>query len=407
MPLRHLWSLAVEEQFYLLWPLIMVVILIRGRTHLPRVALWLFGVSVAIAVGDGRGAVRAGRHQLDVHARGDARVLEDRRAVHQHQRRAVPRHHHPRWRADDGRRVRDGVASGGAHARAHAQQEPSARRAWRCAVSSSSGYLFGSSHLADPGLTDRTDRASTRGCSAAASWLTGVGHADDHRRGHAPAVDGSVRCWAIRCSAGSAHAATGLYLYHWPIYQIIRKEAGLPLNITQFLVAMVVTCRHHRGQLSVHRDARSSRGHRQLAPRANDVAHRRPPSPADASSPRSVCSFTRRCSGGPASASRWPRTGASAWSSARRCRASRPIAAQLDDRDPPTATPRTTTTTRRRRRSPQPPVTPAETTTTATTAAPTTTVPVDQRPPIAVGESVMLGAKPTARGRRLHRLLPK
>ncbi|MCU1361380.1 MAG: putative acyltransferase, partial [Ilumatobacteraceae bacterium] len=50
VPLRHLWSLAVEEQFYLLWPLIMVAILARGRERLPRVALWLLGLSGAIAV---------------------------------------------------------------------------------------------------------------------------------------------------------------------------------------------------------------------------------------------------------------------------------------------------------------------------------------------------------------------
>jgi peptidoglycan/LPS O-acetylase OafA/YrhL len=38
-PLYHLWSLAAEEQFYLLWPVALVFLLRRGGRHLVQVAL--------------------------------------------------------------------------------------------------------------------------------------------------------------------------------------------------------------------------------------------------------------------------------------------------------------------------------------------------------------------------------
>ncbi len=41
LPLYHLWTLAVEEQFYLVWPLILL--LAHSRRHALRISLWVFG----------------------------------------------------------------------------------------------------------------------------------------------------------------------------------------------------------------------------------------------------------------------------------------------------------------------------------------------------------------------------
>ncbi|MFM2072442.1 MAG: hypothetical protein RLZZ623_2705, partial [Actinomycetota bacterium] len=237
-PLRHLWSLAVEEQFYVIWPLIMVVILRRGRAHLPRVALWLFGVSLAITLiiaylyvpGDINSTCAPGNSHGYWIIAGRCISVNDTLYLSTFTRAG-------------------GLMLGAAFAmvwrpvavmRGPLRDKGRMLDAFALLGVALLGYLAWHVHLADPALAmltgSRFDPWLFRGGFFAVGLATLlIIAAVTHRGAMAGALLGNPVCTWI------GTRSYGLYLYHWPIYQIIRQEAGKTLGIWQFVLAMLIT----------------------------------------------------------------------------------------------------------------------------------------------------------------------
>ena len=237
-PLRHLWSLAVEEQFYLIWPLVMVAILRRGRAHLPRVALWLFGIAVFINVviavlfvpGDidsvctpdtmngywsiaGRCISINDTLYLSTVTRAGGLLLGAALAMV--------------WRPvavmrgpmrDKGRQL-DLLALGGFVILA---------------------MLMWWVHLADPAENSLTGSQFDPWLFRGGLFLAGLATvmiitAVTHRG----AITGRLLGNPVLSWVGTR--SYGLYLFHWPIYQIIREQAGVKMSLGQFVLAMIIT----------------------------------------------------------------------------------------------------------------------------------------------------------------------
>ncbi|WP_040496200.1 acyltransferase family protein, partial [Ilumatobacter nonamiensis] len=226
-----LWSLAVEEQFYLIWPLIMVVLLGRkGTRSVAGMSRWLFIAAVAIAV------ISASLYYPG--------VISDPEST--------PNAYwfigdHPISKLDFayiGTFSRmSGILLGAAFAmvwRPFAVIRGPLRTkgrvfdvaallallglAWMCW----NLYLVTPAGVADPRLF--------RGGLFGASCLTLVMLAAvSHSGARANGILGNpVLKWiGLR--------SYGLYLYHWPVYQAIRELAGNKLTVTEFIVAMAIT----------------------------------------------------------------------------------------------------------------------------------------------------------------------
>lgn len=383
-PLRHLWSLAVEEQFYLVWPLVMAAILRRGRAQLPRVALWLLGVSVAITMliaifyvpgdinstcvpGDSRGYWVIGERCISIN---DTLYLSTiTRAGGLMLGAAFAMVWRPvaimRGPLRDKGRMLDAIAIVGVAAL---------------------GFLAWQVHLADPALAiltgSRFDPWLFRGGLFAAGLATVLVIAAVTHRG---AMAGAVLGNPLFSWIGTR--SYGMYLYHWPIYQIIRQEAGKPLLPWQFVLAMLVTvpiteASYRFIEMPVRRGAVGAwlRGERHRPSQAVLMRRRQFAGIGVVGvvllgwAGVSIAMAPNRCVGVVECAS------AEGEAEIAEQLAATPVSPITVD--PGLVTPATASAQS----------TPGETTTVPPTVAPTTTVPVAERPPIAIGESVMLGA---------------
>jgi peptidoglycan/LPS O-acetylase OafA/YrhL len=228
-PLRHLWSLAVEEQFYLIWPIVMVLLLRRGTRRIADLSRWLVLAAVAIAV-----LIALLYHPGPV---GTPEVTPE--AYWQIFGRDISKvdflYLSTLTRAS-------GLLLGAAFA-----------MVWR-PVAVMRGPLRNKGPL--------LDLFALIGVVALGAMFWWVGLLDENGADPWLFRGGFVLCalatLAIIAAVTHGRAFTskvlsiplllwigtrsyGLYLYHWPIYQIIRNIAGKPLEFHEFALAMVAT----------------------------------------------------------------------------------------------------------------------------------------------------------------------
>ncbi|MEM8619732.1 MAG: acyltransferase family protein [Actinomycetota bacterium] len=228
-PLRHLWSLAVEEQFYLVWPLVMVLVLRAGSRGVTSMARWFLLAAVVItvlmAVLYQPGPIRSPELTPDQYWTVFGREISKVDTLYLS---TITR--------------AGGLLLGAAFAlvwRPVAVMRGPLRTKGRLLDGFALvGFVGIAAMCVYVGLVDidGADPFLFRGGFFIASLLTlmmiaGVTHQ------HAF----TSRVLRIPVLLWIGTRSYGLYLYHWPIYQLIRNIAGKPLEFHEFALAMVAT----------------------------------------------------------------------------------------------------------------------------------------------------------------------
>jgi peptidoglycan/LPS O-acetylase OafA/YrhL len=228
-PLRHLWSLAVEEQFYLIWPIVMFFLLTRGSRHIANLSRWLVIAALGVAV-----------------------VM------------ALAYHHGP---------IGTPEVTPGAYWHVFGRNISKADFLYLSSFFRLGGLLLGSAFamvwrpvalMRGPMRTKAPllDGLAVIGVGVLALMMWKIGFVDAHgadpwlfRGGFLLASIASLAVIAavthpltIASKAFSAPILVwlgvrsyGLYLFHWPVYQVIRGITGINMTFVQFAFAMVVT----------------------------------------------------------------------------------------------------------------------------------------------------------------------
>ena len=229
-PLRHLWSLAVEEQFYLFWPVVMVVVLgRRGSRRVADVSRWVFAVSLAITVFVAlifySGPLGEPNVTPDAYWWLDGRPISKIDTLYLSTPTRL-----------------GGILLGAAFAmvwRPFAIVRGPLRSKGRLFDIAALvglavfGWMCWNIYLVKPSGAD--PRLFQGGFFVAGLATLAIIAAVTHRGAASGRLLGNpVLLWI-------GTRSYGLYLYHWPIYQMIRKVAGNSLTLREFVFAMILT----------------------------------------------------------------------------------------------------------------------------------------------------------------------